>query len=274
VSNGGDGADRPAKLVVERATKHYATRTGLVHALEDYSMTVAEGELVCVLGPSGCGKSTLLWAMAGLHELTEGRVLLDGAPVTRPHPEIGMVFQDANLLPWRSLIKNIHLPFEIKRLKPAAHQERIEGLLRRVGLKGFETKYPRELSGGMQQRASIVRSLSFDPSLLLMDEPFGALDAFTRDEMNLLLQEIWLETRKTIVFVTHNIAEAVFLADRVMVMSPRPGRMQRIFAIDLPRPRPLEVTTKPHFIELVSAIKGSIDHGAGAHAGSIVEMAG
>ena len=241
--NGGDGADRPTKLVVERATKHYATRTGLVHALEDYSMTVAEGELVCVLGPSGCGKSTLLWAMAGLHELTEGRVLLDGAPVTRPHPEIGMVFQDANLLPWRSLIKNIHLPFEIKRLKPAAHRERIEGLLRRVGLEGFETKYPRELSGGMQQRASIVRSLSFDPSLLLMDEPFGALDAFTRDEMNLLLQEIWLETQKTIVFVTHNIAEAVFLADRVMVMSPRPGRLQRIFAIDLPRPRPLEVTT-------------------------------
>ena len=272
--NGESGADRPVKLVVERATKHYATRTGLVHALEGYSMTVSSGELVCVLGPSGCGKSTLLWAMAGLHELSAGRVLLDGEPVIRPHPEIGMVFQDANLLPWRSLIKNIHLPFEIKRLKPAAHQERIDGLLRRVGLNGFETKYPRELSGGMQQRASIVRCLSFDPELILMDEPFGALDAFTRDEMNLLLQEIWLETRKTIVFVTHNIAEAVFLADRVMVMSPRPGRLQRIFAIDLPRPRPLEVTTRPHFIELVSEIKGSIDHGAGAHAGSILEMEG
>jgi NitT/TauT family transport system ATP-binding protein len=229
---------------------------------------------VCVLGPSGCGKSTLLWAMAGLHELSAGQVLLDGAPVLRPHPGIGMVFQDANLLPWRTVIRNIHLPFEIKGLKAAAHRDRIEGLLRRVGLNGFETKYPRELSGGMQQRAAIVRSLSFDPSVLLMDEPFGALDAFTRDEMNLLLQEIWLETRKTIVFVTHNIAEAVFLADRVMVMSPRPGRLQRIFEIDLARPRPLEVTTRPHFIELVAAIKGSIDHGAGAHAGSIVEMAG
>ena len=271
MSNGGNGA---VKLAVERATKHYATRTGLVHALDSYSMRVGEGELVCVLGPSGCGKSTLLWAMAGLHELSAGQVLLDGEPVVRPHPQIGMVFQDANLLPWRTVIKNIHLPFEIKGLKPAAHQDRIEGLLRRVGLNGFETKYPRELSGGMQQRASIVRSLSFDPSLLLMDEPFGALDAFTRDEMNLLLQEIWLETGKTIVFVTHNIAEAVFLADRVMVMSPRPGRLERIFEIDLPRPRPLEVTRRPIFIVLVSAIMVSIYHGAGADAGSIVEMAG
>jgi NitT/TauT family transport system ATP-binding protein len=185
-----------------------------------------------------------------------------------------MVFQDANLLPWRTLIKNIHLPFEIKGLNPRDHQERIDGLLRRVGLVGFEGKHPRELSGGMQQRASIVRSLSVDPSLLLMDEPFGALDAFTRDEMNLLLQEIWLETGKTIVFITHNIAEAVFLANRVMVMSPRPGRLQRIFEIDLPRPRELEMTTKIHFIELVAEIKASIDHGAGVHAGSIVEMEG
>ena len=262
----GSRAGGATKLVVEHASKHYQTRSGVVHALEDYSMTVAEGEMVCVLGPSGCGKSTLLWAMAGLHSLTRGEVRLDGEPVIRPHPQIGMVFQDANLLPWRSLIKNIHLPFEIKGLKPGAYQERIEGLLRRVGLDGFETKYPRELSGGMQQRASIVRSLSFNPSLLLMDEPFGALDAFTRDEMNLLLQEIWLETGKTIVFVTHNIAEAVFLADRIMVMSPRPGRLTNVFAIDLPRPRPLEVTARPHFFELVGEIKASIDHGAGAKA--------
>jgi NitT/TauT family transport system ATP-binding protein len=269
---GGNGAGRPVKLVVERATKHYQTRSGTVHALEDYSMSVAEGELVCVLGPSGCGKSTLLWAMAGLHPLTRGQVLLDGEPVVRPHPEIGMVFQDANLLPWRSLLKNIHLPFEIKGLKPAAHRDRIDALLRRVGLKGFETKYPRELSGGMQQRASIVRSLAVDPSLLLMDEPFGALDAFTRDEMNLLLQEIWLETGKTIVFITHNIAEAVFLADRIMVMSPRPGRLANIIPIDLPRPRALEVTAKRHFFELVGAIKSSIDHGAGARAGLDVEL--
>ena len=263
---GGNAAVGSAKLVVDRATKHYETRSGVVHALEDYSMSVAEGELVCVLGPSGCGKSTLLWAMAGLHSLTSGEVRLDGEPVTRPHPAIGMVFQEANLLPWRSLLKNIQLPFELKGLKPDAYRERIDGLLARVGLKGFEGKYPRELSGGMQQRASIVRSLSVDPALLLMDEPFGALDAFTRDEMNLLLQEIWLETGKTIVFITHNIAEAVFLADRIMVMSPRPGRLTNIFPIDLPRPRPLEVTGRPHFFELVAEIKGSIDHGTGAKA--------
>jgi NitT/TauT family transport system ATP-binding protein len=268
---GGDAIGEPVKLVVEHATKHYETRTGLVHALEDYSMRVSEGELVCVLGPSGCGKSTLLWAMAGLHGLTSGQVLLDGEPVTRPHPQIGMVFQEANLLPWRSLIKNIHLPFELKRLRPQDYGERIAHLLERVGLLGFEHKYPRELSGGMQQRASIVRSLSVDPSLLLMDEPFGALDAFTRDEMNLLLQEIWLETGKTIVFITHNIAEAVFLADRIMVMTPRPGRLANIFTIDLPRPRSLEVTAKPHFFELVAEIKGSIDHG-GARAESVVEL--
>jgi NitT/TauT family transport system ATP-binding protein len=261
---GGNAAVGATKLVVERATKHYETRSGVVHALEDYSMSVAEGELVCVLGPSGCGKSTLLWAMAGLHSLTKGEVRLDGEPITRPHPAIGMVFQEANLLPWRSLLKNIQLPFELKRIRP--DRERIDHLLERVGLKGFESKYPRELSGGMQQRASIVRSLSVDPELLLMDEPFGALDAFTRDEMNLLLQEIWLETGKTIVFITHNIAEAVFLADRIMVMSPRPGRLTNVFAIDLPRPRPLEVTARPHFFELVAEIKGSIDHGAGAQA--------
>jgi NitT/TauT family transport system ATP-binding protein len=241
VNNGGNGGE-PAKLVVEHATKHYETRTGLVHALEDYSMRVSEGELVCVLGPSGCGKSTLLWAMAGLHGLTKGRVL-----------------------------KNIHLPFELKRLRPQDYGDRITHLLERVGLLGFEHKYPRELSGGMQQRASIVRSLSVDPSLLLMDEPFGALDAFTRDEMNLLLQEIWLETGKTIVFITHNIAEAVFLADRIMVMTPRPGRLANIFTIDLPRPRPLEVTAQPHFFELVAEIKGSIDHG-GARADAVVEL--
>ena len=253
-----------AKLVVDHATKRYVTKSGVVPALEDFSMTVADGELVCVLGPSGCGKSTLLWAMSGLHRLTGGQVTLNGQPVTRPHPDIGMVFQDANLLPWRNLDKNIKLPFEIKGIPP--DRARIDDLLARVGLKGFEKKYPRELSGGMQQRASIVRSLSVNPSVLLMDEPFGALDAFTRDDMNLLLQEIWLETGKTIVFITHNIAEAVFLADRIMVMSPRPGRLANVYPVDLPRPRTIEVTTQPHFFELVAEIKSSIDHGAGGHA--------
>lgn len=246
------------KLVVANASKVYDTGSGVVHALDDFSMEVRDGELACLLGPSGCGKSTLLWAMAGLHGLSAGEVRLDGKPVLEPNPQIAMVFQEANLLPWRNLLKNIELPFEIRHQKP--DRARIDALLEEVGLAGFETKMPRELSGGMQQRASIVRALSVDPSLLLMDEPFGALDAFTRDEMNLLIQQIWLETKKTIVFITHNITEAVFLADRIYVMSARPGRLARVFEIDLPRPRPLDAMTTPHFIELVAEIKASIDH--------------
>jgi NitT/TauT family transport system ATP-binding protein len=252
---------RATKMSVEGATKYYQTRTGSVHALDNVSLDVRDGEFLCVLGPSGCGKSTLLWSMGGLHDLTDGEIRLGQEKITKPHPEIAMIFQDANLLPWRNLAANIALPFELKR-KPV-DQERIDTLLKRVDLWGFESKFPRELSGGMQQRASIVRSLSVNPSLLLMDEPFGALDAFTRDEMNLLIQEIWMETGKTIVFVTHSISEAIFLADRVAVMSARPGRIAAIFDIDIPRPRPVEIQTKPDFIERVLKVKASIDHGRG-----------
>jgi len=253
------GRERPVTLAVEHATKHYKTRSGSVHALEDLSLEIADGEFVCILGPSGCGKSTLLWAMSGLHELSGGRILLNGTPVTGPRAEIGMIFQDANLLPWRNLWQNIHFPFEIKKLNPKPAQARIRALIAEVGLSGFETKMPRELSGGMQQRASIVRCLSFDPSVILMDEPFGALDAFTRDEMNLLIQKIWMETGKTIVFVTHNVTEAIFLADRVVVLTPRPGRLAHIFPIDLPRPRSIEQTYTPAFIETILAIKRTIE---------------
>ncbi|WP_438816528.1 ABC transporter ATP-binding protein [Taklimakanibacter deserti] len=256
---------RPAKMVVADASKYYQTRSGSVHALDNVSLEVRDGEFLCILGPSGCGKSTLLWSMGGLHELTKGEIRLGAERIVKPHPEIAMIFQDANLLPWRNLAANIALPFELKR-KPV-DQKRIDMLLKRVNLKGFESKFPRELSGGMQQRASIVRSLSVNPSLLLMDEPFGALDAFTRDEMNLLIQEIWMETGKTIVFVTHSISEAIFLADRVAVMSARPGRIAAIFDIDIPRPRPVDIQTKPDFIERVLKIKASIDHGRGAHEG-------
>ena len=248
-----------AKMVVEGASKYYQTRSGAVHALDNVSLEVRDGEFLCILGPSGCGKSTLLWSMGGLHELTRGEIRLGSEKIVKPHPEIAMIFQDANLLPWRSLAANIALPFELKH-KPV-DQKRVDMLLKRVNLKGFESKFPRELSGGMQQRASIVRSLSVNPSLLLMDEPFGALDAFTRDEMNLLIQEIWMETGKTIVFVTHSISEAIFLADRVAVMSARPGRIAAIFDIDIPRPRPVDIQTKPDFIERVLKIKASIDHG-------------
>ena len=198
--------------------------------------------------------------MSGLHALTRGRVMLDGSAVDGPRPrEIGMIFQDANLLPWRNLRQNLEFPFEIKRRKP--DEERIARLLEETGLAGFEKAYPRELSGGMQQRASIVRALAQDPSVLLMDEPFGALDAFTRDEMNLLLLRLWAETRKTIVFVTHNISEAIFLADRVVVMTSRPGRVARVYDIDLPRPRTIEMTFEPGFIALVQEIKRAVESG-------------
>ena len=255
-------AARPTMMAVEHATKHYKTRTGSVHALEDLSLEVAAGEFVCVLGPSGCGKSTLLWAMSGLHDLSRGRIVLNGTPVRGPRPEIGMIFQDANLLPWRNLWQNIHFPFEIKKLDARPYRDRVRGLVDLVGLTGFEKKMPRELSGGMQQRASIVRCLSYDPSVILMDEPFGALDAFTRDEMNLLIQKIWMETGKTIVFVTHNVTEAIFLADRVVVLTPRPGRLAHVFPIDLPRPRSIDQTFSPGFIRTVLGIKRTIETGA------------
>jgi NitT/TauT family transport system ATP-binding protein len=262
-------ASASVKMAIRGATKFYRTRTGAVHALDDVSIDVRRGEFLCILGPSGCGKTTLLWSMAGLHDLSSGEILLDGQRIDRPHPEIAMIFQDANLLPWRTLERNIRLPFELKRIRP--DYARIAQLLERVGLTGFNDKYPRELSGGMQQRASIVRSLSVDPSMLLMDEPFGALDAFTRDEMNLLIQEIWMETGKTIAFVTHSIPEAIFLADRLVVMSARPGRVSHVYDIDLPRPRSTDIQTRPDFIERVMEIKRRIDHQRGPQAGVSIE---
>ena len=252
-----------SKIRVEGATKIYESKSGAVHALENFSLDVREGELVCVLGPSGCGKTTLLWSMSGLHALTRGRILLEGTPVNGPRPhEIGMIFQDANLLPWRNLRQNINFPFEIKR-RPV-DSERVEALLSVTGLSEFVGSMPGELSGGMQQRASIVRALSQNPSVLLMDEPFGALDAFTRDEMNLLLLRLWSESDQTIVFVTHNISEAIFLADRVVVMTPRPGRLARIYEIDLPRPRTIDLTFQPSFIELVQDMKRTVETGGRA----------
>jgi NitT/TauT family transport system ATP-binding protein len=261
-SIGSAPSSRRTAMTIEHATKYYKTQTGSVHALEDLSLEIAEGEFVCVLGPSGCGKSTLLWALSGLHELTHGQIMLNGTPVAGPRPEIGMIFQDANLLPWRNLWQNILFPFEIKKLNPKSYDQRIKSLIDEVGLTGFEKKMPRELSGGMQQRASIVRCLSFDPSVILMDEPFGALDAFTRDEMNLLIQKIWMETGKTIIFVTHNVTESIFLADRVVVLTPRPGKLAHIFPINLPRPRSIEQTFSPEFLKIVLEIKQTIITGS------------
>lgn len=253
-----EASQAESKLVIDNATKFYDTQSGQLHAIDNFSMDVKDGEFACVVGPSGCGKTTLLWSVAGLHPMTSGRVLLDNQPIDGPHPQIGMVFQEANLLPWRNLDKNIRFPFEIKGETPDdAH---IEKLLERVGLGGFGGKFPRELSGGMQQRAAIVRALSFNPSVLLMDEPFGALDAFTRDEMNMLVEEIWLETKKTILFITHNITEAVFLSDRIFVMSARPGRLAKIYNITLPRPRTLDMLATKEVFDLVNEIKAEIQN--------------
>lgn len=250
-------ADQPI-IVVENATKTFASARGPVPALGGFDMTVKKGEFVTIVGPSGCGKSTLLWAMAALWPLTSGSIKISGVEVTGPRREVGMVFQSANLLPWRTLMKNIHFPMEIMREDPKKYQNKIDELIHLTALEGFENHFPRELSGGMQQRASIVRALSYNPDVLLMDEPFGALDAFTRDEMNLMLLEIWEKSQKTVVFVTHQIPEAVYLSDRVYVMTPRPGRNSRVFDIDLPRPRPLSITNEPHFFELVAELRRTI----------------
>lgn len=252
--------DDQSVISIENAVKYYNTDTGTVHALAGFNGSIKKGEFVCLLGPSGCGKSTLLWAIGGLHDLSGGRIMLNGTPITGPRGEIGFVFQDPNLLPWRTVMQNVYLPFEVKGInfKESPYKENIDYLLEVTGLKGFENKYPRELSGGMQQRAAIVRALAYNPSVLLMDEPFGALDALTREEMNMLVMRVWADTKKTICFVTHNISEAVFIADRVFMMTARPGRLQRVFNIDLPRPREVSVMNTPKFMEMVQEIKDSI----------------
>lgn len=240
------------KLTIEQAGKRY----GDFDALLDCTFDVGANTIVSIVGPSGCGKTTLLWSMSGLHPLTSGQVLLDGQRITGPHPDIGLVFQEANLLPWRTLMGNILFPFEIKHAKP--DMDWIAHLLERVGLTGFEDNYPRQLSGGMQQRASMVRALSLRPQVLLMDEPFGALDAFTREEMNRLVEEIWLETQTTIVFITHSIEEALFLSDRVVVLTPGPGKVLSDYAVPLPRPRTLETMSSRAVFDLTNKIKADI----------------
>ena len=252
---GGRDSTEP-KLKVRAATKVYATASGELLALDRCSLDVHEGEIVSVVGPSGSGKTTLLWAMSGLHGLTSGDVVLDGKPITGPSPEIGMVFQDANLLPWRNVDANINFPFEIKGEKP--DRDWIAKLMHRVGLEGFGARMPRELSGGMQQRVALVRALSFKPSVLLMDEPFGALDSFTREEMNHLVEEIYLDTRTTIVLITHSIEEAIFLSDRVIVMSARPGRIAHEHQVPFPRPRSMEIMSTKDVFDLTNEIKREI----------------
>lgn len=209
----------------------------LTPALHNINLTVGDGEFVSLIGPSGCGKTTLLKILAGLEDDYEGTAVLNGAPVLKPSSDIGMVFQDSTLLPWRTILSNILLPIELRRLDKELYVDKALELMDMMGLKGFDDKYPRELSGGMRQRASICRALIHDPKVLLMDEPFAALDAMTRDFLNEELQKIWLKSGKTVVFVTHSIAEAVFLSDRVVVMTPRPGEIAEIVPITVARER-------------------------------------
>ena len=228
--------------------KTYRTRRGdLVQALDDITLHVGENEFVTLVGPSGCGKSTLLKLVSGLVPATGGTIRIRDEMVREPFPDVGFVFQQAVLLPWRTVLDNVLFSVEMLGLDPRAHRKAAGDLLELTGLGGFETKYPRELSGGMQQRVAICRALLPDPSLLLMDEPFGALDAMTREEMSLELLRVWEERRKTILFVTHSIPEAILLADRVVVMTPRPGRIARLLEIDLPRPRTMDMEFDPRF---------------------------
>ena len=242
-------------IVVRGLSKRYGAQDG-VEALHELDFSVAEGEFLAIVGPSGCGKSTLLKILAGLIPASDGTASLNDVPIEGPRRDIGVVFQSAVLFPWRSVLGNVLLPVDVQRLGRARMTERAMELLALVGLSGFEHRYPWQLSGGMQQRVSLVRALIHDPALLLMDEPFGALDALTREAMNVELQRIWLERRKTVVFITHSTAEAVFLADRVAVFSARPGTIKKVIAVDEPHPRKPEFVTSAKFTALRNELYG------------------
>jgi NitT/TauT family transport system ATP-binding protein len=253
-------------IAVEDLRKEYQTPRGTVLALDDVGFNVREGEFVAIVGPSGCGKSTLLKILAGLLPATRGQVRLRDVPITGPRRDIGMVFQSPVLFPWRTVLDNVLLPVDVQRLGRNGSRSRALDLLALVGLSGFEHRYPWELSGGMQQRVAITRALVHNPAMLLMDEPFGALDAMTRDALNLELQRIWLERRETIVFITHSIPEAVFLADRVFVMTPRPGHITEEVAVPIPRPRSLDLTAAPAFGAIVQRIRAHFRSRSGTDA--------
>jgi NitT/TauT family transport system ATP-binding protein len=237
-------------------SKRYMTASGdAVDALALVDLDITAGEFVAIVGPSGCGKSTLLMLVSGLLSVTTGAITVGGTPVKGAVSKAGIVFQRDVLLDWRTVLANVMLPVEIKKLDRATHEKKARDLLRSVGLAGFEEKYPAELSGGMRQRVAICRALVQDPGLLLMDEPFGALDALTREQMNLDLQRIWLRDRNTVIFITHSIEESVLLADRVVVMSSRPGRIADILPIDLPRPRGAHSRSERTFVDSVERIR-------------------
>ena len=247
-----------AALRVERVRHTYHDASGHTEALDDISLNIAPGEFVCLVGPSGSGKSTLLRILAGLIRPEAGRIWLDGQLVQSPGRSVGIVFQKANLMPWRTLTGNVVLPLEVEGVPLAERQRRAGEWIERIGLRGFERTYPGGLSGGMEQRVAIARALISNPSILLLDEPFGSLDALTRERMALELMRIWSAQRTTVVMVTHSIQEAAFLGDRVLVMTPRPGRIAADFPVKLARPRDLSLLQQEAFGELTGRIRATI----------------
>jgi NitT/TauT family transport system ATP-binding protein len=260
-SEAGSGAVAPTPesdvvLKAEGLSKTYITRLGEpVLALDEIDFEIRAGEFIALVGPSGCGKSTLLNLIGGLIQRTSGSLSFRGQNLSKPLPQVGMMFQSPILFPWRTALENVLLPTDIRKQKRADHAERAGALLKLVGLGGFTEKYPRELSGGMQQRVALARLLLQDPELMLLDEPFGALDEFTREAMNFELLDIWSGSGKTAVLVTHNIQEAIFLSDRVFVMTPRPGRLAKIVETGLPRPREIKMTRESRFQDAVFEIR-------------------
>ncbi|MFO7251618.1 MAG: ABC transporter ATP-binding protein [Actinomycetes bacterium] len=260
------GAAGAAKLELIGVGKEFRTKRAHTVALSDINLTIDDGEFVSIIGRSGCGKTTLLRMLAGLLSPTTGRILVEGRSLwngtkvdTSVVSQLGVVFQEANLFPWYSVAENIALPLQLRGDDKASRMKRAYELAELVGLAGFERSYPRELSGGMRQRVAIARALSINPKLLLMDEPFGALDALTRERMNLELQRISLATKATVVFITHDINEAVFLGDRVVHLTPRPGRIHQIRTIDFPKPRSIDVQTEPEFGAIVRDLRHALD---------------
>ena len=254
-------AEVPAKIALAGVHKAYLTSSGRTIALQNVDLTIAKDEFVALVGPSGCGKSTLLRIISALIRASKGKVTIDGVSISTPSRDVGIVFQQAVLLPWRTVLDNVLLPAEILELDMRIARERAQQLIDMVHLTGFEKRLPNELSGGMQQRAAICARSIHSPSVLLMDEPFAALDAMTREELGFELLRIWAIEKKTIIFVTHNIPEAILLADRVVAMSPRPGRISEIVEIALPRPRTLDMEFSQQFKGYSDRVRAVIDHG-------------
>jgi NitT/TauT family transport system ATP-binding protein len=249
---------------LENVSKVYRTRQGDVHALQDVSFSTLDQQFIAIVGPSGCGKTTILKMLAGLVAATSGRLEVFGRGITGPIEDVGIVFQAPVLLRWKDVVGNVLFPIDILHRDKRQYKDRAQELLHLVGLEGFERRHPSELSGGMQQRVALARALVHDPRLLLMDEPFGALDQLTRHQMNLELLRIWTETHKTTVLITHDIEEAVFLADKVVVMTPRPGKVAAVVSVDLPRPRDFAVRRSDVFAGLVVDIGKLIGLDVGA----------